>query len=88
MKGLEIFKDGRTDHGPTDGPQTEGQGRLLRTPSGEPRVQNGIRILQKSCSHWQFASFCLVSSEAKEIVCVFMVILSGIVQNQQARKYR
>ena len=32
----EIFKDGRTDHGPTDA-----QGRLLRTPSGKPGVQYG-----------------------------------------------
>ena len=31
----EIFKDRRTD-GPTDG-----EGRLLRTPSGKPGVQNG-----------------------------------------------
>ena len=31
----EIFKDGPTDHG-----RTNGQGRLLRTPSGKPGVQN------------------------------------------------
>ena len=33
----KIFKDGRTD-GPTD----HGQGRLLRNPSGKPRVQNNF----------------------------------------------
>ena len=30
----------KTDHGRTNGPRTNGQGRLLRTPSGKPGVQN------------------------------------------------
>ena len=30
-----MFKEGRTDHGQT----TDGQGQLLRTSSGKPRVQ-------------------------------------------------
>ena len=32
----EIFKDGRIDE-----PLTDGQGQLLRTPSGKPGIQNG-----------------------------------------------
>ena len=32
----------KTDHGQTNGPRTNGQGRLLRTPSGKPRVQNDL----------------------------------------------
>ena len=40
----EIFKDGRTD-GPRTDQRTNGQGRLLRTPSGKPGVQNMCQIL-------------------------------------------
>ena len=36
----EIFKDGRTTEGRTKDGRTDGQGRLLRTPSGEHGVQN------------------------------------------------
>ena len=44
----EISKDGRT----TYGPRTDGQGRLLRTPSGEPGVQNDISYpFSKACKY-------------------------------------
>ena len=47
----EIFTDGpRTDQ------RTNGQGRLLRTPSGKPWAQKGllfmVMMLTYLCSHW------------------------------------
>ena len=39
LRSLEIFKDGLTDQ------RTDGQGRLLRTPSGTPGVLNKITYL-------------------------------------------
>ena len=43
MNGLLDIYGWTTDHGPTDG-RTNGQGRLLRTPSGKPGVQNDDNI--------------------------------------------
>ena len=56
----EIFKDGRT----TDRPRTDGQGRLLRTPSGEPRVQKMNRVSNKFCFKWKMPTPYYISSSA------------------------
>ena len=70
----EIFKDGRTDHG-----RTNGQGRLLRTPSGKPWVRKKKTWWHDNTSPWSkiwqgslhFLKMCLLCLIYQREPCLF-----------------